>query len=168
MTLSTSNCCETGGCCGDKSDSTNKKPSSSCCDTSSGAGGSPPTSSKGCCGSAVDASKKTTETNCCDGKSKCDVIHCIAILSESGNEILIYDANGELQSFAYSHGNFRDLCFSSHGHDAGDLLTPCFDEDGHHGEPEEDCFCGVETPHIHAHIHDPKICVMVIEIQKRI
>jgi copper chaperone CopZ len=90
------------------------------------------------------------------------VSHCIALVSDSGKEIVIYDVNGELQSFSYIHGggdgNIRDLCFSSHGHDADDLLTPCFDDVGRHGEPEEGCFCGIDTPHIHAHIHDPKIC----------
>jgi hypothetical protein len=38
------------------------------------------------------------------------------------------------------------------------LLTPCFDDAGNHGAPEEGCFCGVETPHLHAHVHDPKTC----------
>jgi hypothetical protein len=37
-------------------------------------------------------------------------------------------------------------------------LTPCFDDEGNHGTPDEGCFCGVETPHLHAHMHDPKSC----------
>jgi hypothetical protein len=46
-------------------------------------------------------------------------------------------------------------------------LTPCFDEDGNHGTPEESCFCGVETPHLHAHLHDPKTCDVDNDGQQR-
>eukprot|EP00566_Odontella_aurita_P003386 CAMPEP_0113583338 /NCGR_PEP_ID=MMETSP0015_2-20120614/32457_1 /TAXON_ID=2838 /ORGANISM="Odontella" /LENGTH=1507 /DNA_ID=CAMNT_0000488195 /DNA_START=371 /DNA_END=4894 /DNA_ORIENTATION=- /assembly_acc=CAM_ASM_000160 len=74
---------------------------------------------------------------------------------------------------AHNHGNVgggwreslhesKKLCFSTHGlggnGDVDGLLTPCFDENGEHGEPEEGCFCGVDTPHLHAHVHDPERC----------
>jgi len=54
----------------------------------------------------------------------------------------------------------KKICFSSHG--TGELtdalLTQCFDADGLHGEPDETCFCGVDTPHLHAHKHVPELC----------
>ena len=57
--------------------------------------------------------------------------------------------------------DIRDLCFSSHGkHSDDSLLTPCLDADGNHKSAEQDvdCFCGVSTPHLHAHVKDPKVC----------
>jgi hypothetical protein len=82
---------------------------------------------------------------------------CLAVVRESGADISLFDASGEVRSFSYK-GDIRKLCFSSHGQEADDLLTPCFDDAGNHGSPEEGCFCGVETPHLHAHVHDPKTC----------
>ena len=82
---------------------------------------------------------------------------CLAVVRESGADISLFDASGEVRSFSYK-GDIRNLCFSSHGQQADDLLTPCFDDAGNHGSPEEGCFCGVETPHLHAHVHDPKTC----------
>jgi copper chaperone CopZ len=62
------------------------------------------------------------------------------------------------RSFTYKDDAGK-LCFSTHGNGAvDDLLTPCFDEDGKHGVPDESCFCGVDTPHLHAHLHNPKTC----------
>jgi hypothetical protein len=93
-----------------------------------------------------------------------NVITCIGLISSTGNEISIFDARGNLQSFSYTGGGNNtisdySLCFSTHGHNnADDLLTPCFDQEGLHGDPEETCFCGIDTPHLHAHIHDPKNC----------
>jgi hypothetical protein len=82
---------------------------------------------------------------------------CLAVVRESGADISLFDASGDVRSFSYK-GDIRKLCFSSHGQQADDLLTPCFDDAGNHGAPEEGCFCGVETPHLHAHVHDPNTC----------
>jgi hypothetical protein len=103
-----------------------------------------------------------------------DDVLCLAVVPEDGNTISILDASGAVQSYAYYQGgssssskgggknNVRHLCFSSHGNDTDtatdDLLTPCFDEDGNHGMPDEGCFCGLDVPHLHAHLFDPKIC----------
>lgn len=75
------------------------------------------------------------------------------------SDIFIWDAQGHLQVFTHKgSGAVQDLCFSSHGNNADDFLTPCFDEDGMHGVPEEGCFCGLDAPHLHAHMHDPVSC----------
>jgi hypothetical protein len=84
-------------------------------------------------------------------------VTCLAVVRETGTEISLFDAQGQVRSFSHK-GDIRKLCFSSHGQDTDDLLTPCFDDDGNHGIPDEGCFCGVETPHLHAHLHDPKTC----------
>jgi hypothetical protein len=92
------------------------------------------------------------------------IITCIGLISPHCSEIAISDAQGKMQFFSCditggaSNENLSELCFSTHCHNADDLLTPCFDLDGLHGGPEEDCFCGVDTLHLHAHMHDPKIC----------
>ena len=127
------------------------------CDSSGG--------SDGCCGSE----KHHQSTNCCQQppQEKCnddncsgteDCLICLALLKDNGTEISLFDAKGEVRSFSFK-GDIRKLCFSTHhGYDADDLMTPCFDEDGLHGEPEEGCFCGSEGPHIHAHYHNPATC----------
>lgn len=81
----------------------------------------------------------------------------VAVVRESSADVVVFDAKGEPRAFSYK-GAHGKVCFSGHGHDADDFLTPCFDEDGHHGDPEETCFCGIETPHLHAHVHDDNIC----------
>lgn len=84
---------------------------------------------------------------------------CLAVVRESGADVVLFDARGVPRTFSYRGGSSAaKVCFSSHGQDADDLLSPCFDEDGNHGMPEESCFCGLETPHLHAHVHDPKTC----------
>mmetsp|Transcript_25540 Transcript_25540/g.39565 ORF Transcript_25540/g.39565 Transcript_25540/m.39565 type:complete len:1265 (+) Transcript_25540:39-3833(+) len=82
----------------------------------------------------------------------------------------VYDANGRARSFQLDDSsdnrnlkngeNKKILCFSTHnsGHGIDELLTPCFDEDGLHGTPDEGCFCGRDEPHIHAHEYNPKTC----------
>lgn len=82
---------------------------------------------------------------------------CLAVVRESGTDVVIFDASGEPRTFHYTSGDVRTLCFKTHGVD-GDLLTPCFDEEGKHGVPQEDCFCGVQTPHLHAHLFNPTTC----------
>lgn len=83
---------------------------------------------------------------------------CLAIVRENGTDVVLFDASGKPRTFKYK-GNPGKLCFSSHGAvGADELLTPCFDEDGMHGVPDESCFCGIDTPHIHAHKHDSVKC----------
>ncbi|KAL3923654.1 MAG: hypothetical protein SGARI_006174, partial [Bacillariaceae sp.] len=123
----------------------------------------------GCCGGAVKAAPKKNEPSCCGGGGSLshhqeqpddddDVVTCIGLIAKDGSAIAIYDVKGDLQTFSLPNGDIRNLCFSSHGHNADDLLTPCFDDEGLHGEPDESCFCGVDTPHLHAHVHNPKTC----------
>lgn len=84
---------------------------------------------------------------------------CLAVIREDGADIVIFDALGSPRTFSCKGDDTRKLCFSSHGnHLVDDLLTPCFDAEGNHGVPDEMCFCGVETPHLHAHVKDPKTC----------
>lgn len=110
---------------------------------------------------------------------------CLAMVRDSGREVDVFDARGQARSFSFAdseHGvgvggsspapggrggeqvpDSKKLCFSTHGlggsgNEVDGLLTPCFDENGEHGEPEEGCFCGVDTPHLHAHVHDPEKC----------
>jgi copper chaperone CopZ len=90
---------------------------------------------------------------------------CIAILREDG-DVDVYDVAGDCMTFrapittdGSSNNNPNKLCFSSHGHDDIDrYLTPCFDEEGNLGDPEEDCHCGAEGPHLHAHLHNDTTC----------
>jgi hypothetical protein len=82
----------------------------------------------------------------------------LAVVRDNSAEVVVFDARGEARTFTHEAGESAKICFSSHGHDVDDLLTPCFNEDGHHGDPEESCFCGIDTPHLHAHVHDPAIC----------
>lgn len=95
----------------------------------------------------------------------------IAVVHQGDNKskarVDVYDAHGRARTFQLdkNHGNLKNgnkiqLCFSTHnsGHGIDELLTPCFDEDGLHGTPNEGCFCGVDEPHLHAHVYDPKTC----------
>jgi Cd2+/Zn2+-exporting ATPase len=76
---------------------------------------------------------------------------CLAVVRENGTDIVLLDATGIPKTFRYEK-NISDLCFKPHGSIDGSFLTPCLDEEGKHGVPEESCFCGVETPHMHAHL----------------
>ena len=84
---------------------------------------------------------------------------CLAIASEDGSRLVVFDTLGKPRSFSQTGVDLRNLCFQTHGllH-VDDLLTPCFDEDGNYGDPEETCFCGLDTPHIHAHLKSPHTC----------
>ena len=85
----------------------------------------------------------------------------LGVVKEDGANVLIWDAAGRPKTFQLKKElkKGEQLCFSTHGHPyAAEFMTPCFDEDGLHGEPEEDCFCGVDTPHIHAHMFNPDTC----------
>lgn len=84
---------------------------------------------------------------------------CVAILlDDNGTKVNVFDAKGRPRRFELpsSNGKTKKVCFSTHG--VAGLLTPCFDENGEHGEPDEGCFCGEDEPHIHAHFYDPNIC----------
>ena len=93
---------------------------------------------------------------------KLSSVLCLAVVREEHSDVVVFDAKGEPKAFSFkgnSGSGGAKLCFSTHGHDADDFLTPCFDEEGNHGEPEESCFCGIDEPHLHAHWHDPNFCV---------
>lgn len=98
-------------------------------------------------------------TACCDmtnaEESTVDHDMCIAIVSEDGTHLVVYDCSGAPRRFHHPGGiPMHKLCFHGHNVEEDDMLTPCLDENGYHGEPEEPCFCGVDTPHIHAHLHE--------------
>lgn len=84
---------------------------------------------------------------------------CFALILND-RQLCVVDMEGSMRSFSCQNSaSIQDLCFSSHANVAvDDLLTPCFDEEGRHGSPEEGCFCGLEEPHIHAHIYDASKC----------
>lgn len=169
--------CESGCCGGDKeghgnrlafadscsapcksSEKTKKSKTASC---DSGCGGDKEgynnhSDVAGSCSAPCKSSEKTRHFSEYEEDEE-DCVTCLAVIRESGTEISLFDASGHVRSFKHN-GDIRKLCFSSHGQDADDLLTPCFDEDGNHGTPDEGCFCGEEAPHIHAHLHDPKTC----------
>jgi len=90
-------------------------------------------------------------------KNQIDQIVCYALIE--GDDVLVFDAEGEVKRFRLEGDKRKRLCFSTHGHeDAAGFLTPCFDDEGIHGVPEESCFCGVDEPHLHAHYRDEKTC----------
>lgn len=86
-----------------------------------------------------------------DEKTKCTDGHCthsrhLTAIISSPTTLHVYDSTGA--AFVYSlppsvssPPPMSKICFSSHNMDS-DLMTPCFDEDGRHGEPEETCMCG--------------------------
>lgn len=89
---------------------------------------------------------------------------CLAVIREDGGDVVLFDASGRPRLFSFKGDDIRKLCFDTHSSSAtpatfvDDLLTPCFDQDGNHGIPEENCFCGVDTAHLHAHLRDPRTC----------
>ena len=85
-----------------------------------------------------------------------DKPNCVAIVRENGF-VDVYDTKGQVKSFT-TGADHAKICFSSHGHNVDEFLTPCFDDEGLHGEPDEGCFCGIDTPHLHAHVHNDKTC----------
>lgn len=143
-----------GGCCEDK------KPASAC-STSGNERKDVKACGSGCCGGDDKKPAATTNDAIANGSDdKPDTSHtkCLAVIRENGTEVVLFDVTGVPRSFTYK-GDAGKPCFSTHGNgQVDDLLTPCFDEDGKHGDPEESCFCGVDAPHIHAHKYDPKTC----------
>lgn len=113
-----------------------------------------------------------SKENCCHSDHKEDEREdegdsfpmCVAVIQENKTDVVIYDAQGISKTFKYNGTNDAkyavDLCFASHGVERNieSLLSPCFDKDGIHGAPAELCFCGIDTPHLHAHMKDPSIC----------
>ena len=107
-------------------------------------------------------------------------LRCIAVVRPDHSAVDVYDVKGRSRTFrparkmrsggvvaaasADGAGAINEvaprICFSTHdvGNGADGLLSPCFDENGEHGEPEETCFCGIDDPHLHAHIYDPERC----------
>eukprot|EP00429_Kryptoperidinium_foliaceum_P010449 CAMPEP_0176005206 /NCGR_PEP_ID=MMETSP0120_2-20121206/2087_1 /TAXON_ID=160619 /ORGANISM="Kryptoperidinium foliaceum, Strain CCMP 1326" /LENGTH=1259 /DNA_ID=CAMNT_0017337907 /DNA_START=89 /DNA_END=3864 /DNA_ORIENTATION=+ len=83
---------------------------------------------------------------------------CMAFVASDDKDLFVLDAGGNWRSFRCENGKIQQLCFSSHGQNVDDFLSPCFDEAGNHGDPEESCFCGLDSPHIHAHVYDPETC----------
>ena len=84
---------------------------------------------------------------------------CIAVVSEDEESLVVFDAAGTPRRYHHRKGlNLRKLCFHVHSgmakNDDDAMLSPCFDENGLHGEPDETCFCGVEDPHIHTHLRE--------------
>jgi hypothetical protein len=65
---------------------------------------------------------------------------CLAVIRESGADVILFDKSGVPRTFRYNgtKEDFSKLCFDSHGMDGwmSHQLTPCFDEDGNHGNPE--------------------------------
>ena len=99
----------------------------------------------------------TAETTVAKPSNDADRL-CLAVVRENGSDLLLFDTAGTSQAFRLSDSPVK-LCFSTHGYDAAaNLLTPCFDEHGLHGVPDKGCVCGLETPHVHAHVHDPNTC----------
>jgi hypothetical protein len=114
---------------------------------SSSGGGVAYPSLKGCGSSGDETTAPTTKKS-----SKL----CLGVVGTKGADIVLFDASGNPRTFSHK-GDGRKLCFSTHGIGA-DVFTHCFDEEGIHGTPEEECYCGLDTPHLHAHVHDPKKC----------
>lgn len=137
--------CETGCCDSKKKTPAAAEPArASCCKDKSDS----------CC-----APPPTTQTPVFNAPHADDAPLCLAVIRQDGGDVVLFDAAGVPVTFHFDGGDIRNLCFNTHGVKAcDDLLTPCLDEDGNHGEPEESCFCGVETPHMHAHIRDPRVC----------
>eukprot|EP00980_Cylindrotheca_fusiformis_P021927 scaffold8755_cov145-Cylindrotheca_fusiformis.AAC.4 len=85
---------------------------------------------------------------------------CIAIVRPNGTHVDVYDVSGNCRTFRTTLPiESQKLCFSSHGHkDIDRFLTPCFDSEGKHGEPQDDCYCGENEPHLHAHLQNEATC----------
>ena len=108
-----------------------------------GTGGEPPAAPTCCSGDA--------EASCGGDKPCCTSLLCIAVVRPDHSAVDVYDSKGKSRTFradpkavlsaAGSNGGTK-LCFSTHGagNGADGLLSPCFDENGEHGEPEEGCF----------------------------
>lgn len=97
-----------------------------------------------------------------------DELLCFGVMTDNDVSVVLMDASGRARKFAYrgEMPKSANLCFSSHGRKAAEeFTTPCFDEEGNHGDPPEDCFCGIDTPHVHAHFRNPEICVDHVGIE---
>lgn len=135
--------CEKRSC---KSTSCSEK--ASCCDETVA------TSASDCCASKNCCSTKIVPLACCNANQK-QPITCLAVIRPDHTSIVIFDAKGTPKSFRSDSAQLSKLCFSSHdaGPNVDGMLMHCFDSKGVHGVPLEDCVCGVEEPHLHAHIH---------------
>lgn len=97
---------------------------------------------------------------------------CVALLHENGTDVVVFDVVGSVKVFNVktldeSKKLIKDssvvrtdqLCFNSHGSDDLIDLNPCFDEHGLHVVQQDSCVCGIDTPHLHAHLKDPNTCM---------
>ena len=110
------------------------------------------------CNGAKIVPLQTNQTNSVNNQS---VTTCLAVIRPDHASVVVFDSNGQPKSFKQSSSypkknlSMKKLCFSSHGAgpNVDGMLTHCFDAQGIHGMPEESCVCGLEIPHIHAHLH---------------
>ena len=147
-------------------DQTNCKDRKGGCCSNSEATKSNQATVKPCCGSAAANNchgakivpLQTTQTKSLNNQP---VTTCLAVIRSDHASVVVFDSNGQPKSFRQSslfpnkNDSMRKLCFSSHdaGPNIDGMLTHCFDAQGIHGMPEESCVCGLEVPHIHAHLH---------------
>ena len=141
-----------------------------------------------CAGEAEGSCCEAKQEPCCASSSCHDQgsnvegpepLRCIAVVRPDHSAVDVYDSKGRSRTFrparktksggatTASAGGAdaitevsHKICYSTHGvgNGADGLLSPCFDENGEHGEPEETCFCGIDDPHLHAHVYDPERC----------
>mmetsp|Transcript_29767 Transcript_29767/g.63127 ORF Transcript_29767/g.63127 Transcript_29767/m.63127 type:complete len:1409 (+) Transcript_29767:67-4293(+) len=150
-------------CCNDSGNSA-KQVAASCCSSST-----TKPATKSCCD--LNAESNTSccppkNTDCCN-KSIDKTQSCLAVIRPDNSAVDVFDTKGRSKTFRFNSKrkdmSGKKLCFSTHGagEDIDGMLTPCFNRNGEHDEPEEECACGEEEPHLHAHIYDPEICGVV-------
>ena len=67
--------------------------------------------------------------------------------------------NNDVNKHKLSNNKKLELCFSDHDiPHVSDLLTHCLDSDGLHGVPDEECYCGEDEAHLHAHLYNELTC----------
>ena len=141
-------------------------------------------STTNCCADDAEGSCCEAKGKPCCASSSChdqggndegtEPLRCIAVVRPDHSAVDVYDVKGRSRTFRPARkmksggsasgtdgaGVTAKICFSTHdvGNGADGLLSPCFDENGEHGEPEETCFCGIDDPHLHAHVYDPERC----------
>ncbi|KAL9189006.1 hypothetical protein ACHAXT_011496 [Thalassiosira profunda] len=152
-------CCDAGRVSCSESNSRN-----GCCGAENGGGGCPTENApatKPCC-----AASSQQESPCCATENTpCIPTHtCLAVLRPDQSAVDVFDAKGRSRTFHVKNAR-RDLsdcklCFSTHGagEDIDGMLTPCFDGNGEHDDPDEGCPCGEDEAHFHAHIYNPEVC----------
>lgn len=157
VSVAAKSCCNDSGCPA-------KQGTVSCCSSSN----TKPTT-KSCCDSNAESNNSwcpPKNTGCCN-KNSDKTLTCLAVIRPDNSSVDVFDIKGRSRTFRFNNKrkdmSGKKLCFSTHdaGEDIDGMLTPCFDRNGEHGEPEEECACGEEEPHLHAHIYDSEICGIV-------